>query len=57
MEPKNTTKPNLLGSKEPKLTILQTTVPTQQQCNQTEFIFSLEKEILREVLEENITCG
>jgi len=50
-------KPDLRTARARSLPSYQATVSTQQQCNQTEFIFSLGKEILREVLEENITCG
>jgi len=54
---KKTMKPDLRTVRIRSPPSYQATVSTQQQCNQTEFIFSLGKEILREVLEENITCG
>jgi len=50
-------KPDLRTARARSLPSYQATTSTQQQCNQTEFIFSLGKEILRGVLEENITCG
>jgi len=56
-ENKKTIKPDPRTVRTQSLLSYQATASTQQQCNQTEFIFSLRKEILREVLEENITCG
>ena len=50
-------KPDLRTVRIRSLPSYQATVSTQKQRNQTEFIFSLGKEILREVLEKNITCG
>jgi len=51
------TKLGLRTAKIWSLSSYQARVQTQQQCNQTEFIVSLRKEILRDVLEKNITCG
>ena len=56
-ENKKTIKPDPRTVRTRSLLSYQATVLTQQQCNQTKFIFSLGKEILGEVLEENITCG
>jgi len=50
-------KPDLRTVRTRSLPSYQPTVSTQQQCNQTEFSFSLGKKILREVWKENITCG
>ncbi|SVB07744.1 uncharacterized protein METZ01_LOCUS160598, partial [marine metagenome] len=54
---KKTMKPDLRTVRIRSLPSYQATVSTQQQCNQTEFILCLGKEILRGVLEENIACG